>query len=302
MTIYFKIINSIYKMLTTNIFKFKQDLSKNNEIKISLIPENQNINKNDTNIILKVKLTISYALDSFEFSVLVPTRDNEKTKNKEFNMFDILKQIFSDFIKENNNNEYILSFSMDDSTDIIDNNIIKIYNYLCKLNSEFFNDIKDMYYKIPNNNIIYLKLRQKLKRENSLNPLSFEENENAYSYNLSRNINLEEEDDDEKNKKSGIDKEKNQKKKSGRDKEKTIKYAIIKVFKWEKIREKGGNNITLENAAKSINMAKKTLDDYKKQIKIGRDNNFNFNKYYKCKMNVLKDFNEKKLKEKKKNK
>ena len=43
-------------------------------------------------------------------------------------------------------------------------------------------------------------------------------------------------------------------------------------------------------------MAKKTLDDYKKQIKAGRDNNFNFNKYYKCKMNVLKDFNEKKEK------
>ena len=266
------------------ISDFKQDLSNNNEIKISLIPEKQNDIINDNNINLTVKLTITYILESFEYYLQVPK------KNNEFNMFDILEKIFSDFVKKNNYNEYILSFSMDDSTDIIDNNIIKIYNYLCEINSEFFINKKDMYYTIPKNNIIYLKLRQKIKRENSLNPLAFEENENKFSTKLSKSINLDEEED-EKNKKD--------KKKSGRDKEKTIEYAIIKVFTWEKIREKGGNKITLEEAAKSIGMAKKTLDDYKKQIKIGKDNNFNFNKYYKCKMNVLKDFNEKKLEENK---
>ena len=266
------------------ISDFKQDLSNNNEIKISLIPEKQNDIINDNNINLTVKLTITYILESFEYYLQVPK------KNNEFNMFDILEKIFSDFVKKNNYNEYILSFSMDDSTDIIDNNIIKIYNYLCEINSEFFTNKKDMYYTIPKNNIIYLKLRQKIKRENSLNPLAFEENENKFSTKLSKSINLDEEED-EKNKKD--------KKKSGRDKEKTIEYAIIKVFTWEKIREKGGNKITLEEAAKSIGMAKKTLDDYKKQIKIGKDNNFNFNKYYKCKMNVLKDFNEKKLEENK---
>ena len=266
------------------ISNFKQDLSNNNEIKISLIPEKQNDIINDDNINLTVKLTITYILESFEYYLQVPK------KNNEFNMFDILEKIFSDFVKKNNYNEYILSFSMDNSTDIIDNNIIKIYNYLCEINSEFFTNKKDMYYTIPKNNIIYLKLRQKIKRENSLNPLAFEENENKFSTKLSKSINLDEEED-EKNKKD--------KKKSGRDKEKTIEYAIIKVFTWEKIREKGGNKITLEEAAKSIGMAKKTLDDYKKQIKIGKDNNFNFNKYYKCKMNVLKDFNEKKLEENK---
>ena len=266
------------------ISNFKQDLSNNNEIKISLIPEKQNDIINDDNINLTVKLTITYILESFEYYLQVPK------KNNEFNMFDILEKIFSDFVKKNNYNEYILSFSMDDSTDIIYNNIIKIYNYLCEINSEFFKNKKDMYYTIPKNNIIYLKLRQKIKRENSLNPLAFEENENKFSTKLSKSINLDEEED-EKNKKD--------KKKSGRDKEKTIEYAIIKVFTWEKIREKGGNKITLEEAAKSIGMAKKTLDDYNKQIKIGKDNNFNFNKYYKCKMNVLKDFNEKKLEEQK---
>ena len=274
----------IDKMQNNIISNFKQDLSNNNEIKISLIPEKQNDIINDDNINLTVKLTITYILESFEYYLQVPK------KNNEFNMFDILEKIFSDFVKKNNYNEYILSFSMDDSTDIIDNNIIKIYNYLCEINSEFFKNKKDMYYTIPKNNIIYLKLRQKIKRENSLNPLAFEENENKFSTKLSKSINLDEEED-EKNKKD--------KKKSGRDKEKTIEYAIIKVFTWEKIREKGGNKITLEEAAKSIGMAKKTLDDYKKQIKIGKDNNFNFNKYYKCKMNVLKDFNEKKLEEQK---
>ena len=237
------------------ISNFKQDLSNNNEIKISLIPEKQNDIINDDNINLTVKLTITYILESFEYYLQVPK------KNNEFNMFDILEKIFSDFVKKNNYNEYILSFSMDDSTDIIDNNIIKIYNYLCEINSEFFINKKDMYYTIPKNNIIYLKLRQKIKRENSLNPLAFEENENKFSTKLSKSINLDEEED-EKNKKD--------KKKSGRDKEKTIEYAIIKVFTWEKIREKGGNKITLEEAAKSIGMAKKTLDDYKKQIKIGK--------------------------------
>ena len=160
------------------ISDFKQDLSNNNEIKISLIPQKQNDIKNNDNINLTVKLTITYILESFEYYLQVPK------KNNEFNMFDILEKIFSDFVKKNNYNEYILSFSMDDSTDIIDNNIIKIYNYLCEINSEFFKNKKDMYYTIPKNNIIYLKLRQKIKRENSLNPLAFEENENKFSTKL----------------------------------------------------------------------------------------------------------------------
>ena len=55
--------------------------------------------------------------------------------------------------------------------------------------------------------------------------------------------------------------------------------------------KKGCNNITLDDAAKTIGMAKKTLDDYKNQIKKGKDQKFNFNKYYKCKINVLKNYN-----------
>ena len=211
----------------------------------------------------------------------VPTKNNEKTKEKEFNMFDILEQIFSDFIKQNKNTVYILSYSMDSSTDIKDETNIKTYNYFGELNSEFFSNKKYIYYTIPKDNIVYLKLRQKIKRENSFEPSIFEDNDNKFSNKIFQCINLDEEEDEKK------------KKRNGRDKEKTIGYAIIKVAKWEKIREKGGNNITLEDAAKCIGMAKKTLDDYKKQIKEGRENNFNFNKYYKFKMNILKDFNEK---------
>jgi hypothetical protein len=263
-------------------FEIKKNLSKNNVTRISLIPEKQDDNKSNDNISLIVMLGISYHLESFEFSMHVPTKNNEKTKEKEFNMFDILERIFSDFIKQNKNTVYILSYSMDSSTDIKDETNIKTYNYLGELNSEFFSKKKYIYYAIPKDNIVYLKLRQKIKRENSFEPSIFEDNDNKFSNKIFQCINLDEEEDEKK------------KKRNGRDKEKTIAYAIIKVFKWEKIREKGGNNITLEDAAKCIGMAKKTLDDYKKQIKAGKDNNFNFNKYYKFKMNILKDFNEKK--------
>lgn len=267
-------------------FEIKKDLSKNNVIKISLIHEKPNETKSDDNIILTVMLVISYHSESFEFSIQVPTKNEEKTNKKQFNMFDILEPIFTKFIKENNNSNYILSYYMNNSEDIKDEKIIDIkpYTYFGEINSEFFSKKKYSYFKIPKDNIIYLKLRQKLKRENSLRSEVFEENENKYSNKICKYINLDEEEEEAS------------KKRSGRDKEKTIGYALIKVFKWEKIREKGCNKITLEGAAKSIGMAKKTLDDYKKQIKAGRDNNFNFNKYYKCKMNVLKDFNEKKEK------
>ena len=123
----------------------------------------------------------------------------------------------------------------------------------------------------------------KIKKENLLNPSFFDENEEEYSNQIFQDINLDEDEEEEK-------------KGSGRVREKTIGFAIIKVCKWEKIREKSKNKITLDDAAKSIGMAKKTLDDYKNQIKEGKKNNFNFNKYYKCKMNVLKDYNKGKLK------
>ena len=121
-------------------FEIKKDLSKNNVIKISLIPEKPNETKSDDNIILTVMLVISYHSESFEFSIQVPTKNEEKTNKKQFNMFDILEPIFTKFIKENNNSNYILSYYMDNSDDIIDEKIIDIkpYTYFGEINSEFF--------------------------------------------------------------------------------------------------------------------------------------------------------------------
>ena len=270
-------------------FEIKKDLSINNSMKIPLTSEKLKNKKSDI-ITLKVFLTLVYHLESFEFILQASTKLNETTKNLEFNMGDILETIFSSFGPKYFN-DYFLSYYINDLDDSeTDKNNIKTFQYFGEINLETIQASQNWFLKIPKDKTIYLKLWQKIKRDELLDPNYFEENENKFSTKLSKSINLDEEED-EKNKKD--------KKKSGRDKEKTIEYAIIKVFTWEKIREKGGNKITLEEAAKSIGMAKKTLDDYKKQIKIGKDNNFNFNKYYKCKMNVLKDFNEKKLEENK---
>ena len=181
-------------------------------------------------------------------------------------MGDILETIFQNLVQDFLNN-YFLSYYMKGVEDREnDLNTTKVYKYLGEINLEKIKKKENLFFEIPEDKVIYLKLWQKIKKENLLNPSFFDENEEE------------------------------EKKGSGRVREKTIGFAIIKVCKWEKIREKSKNKITLDDAAKSIGMAKKTLDDYKNQIKEGKKNNFNFNKYYKCKMNVLKDYNKGKLK------
>ena len=48
---------------------------------------------------------------------------------------------------------------------------------------------------------------------------------------------------------------------------------------------------TLEAAAKEIGVAKKTLDDYKTQIRLGKNNNFDFDKNRYEKIGILRNFN-----------
>ena len=50
--------------------------------------------------------------------------------------------------------------------------------------------------------------------------------------------------------------------------DRSIKEVLEKVAEWRKIQEENG--ITLEEAAKWIDMPKKTLDDYFYQIKQGQ--------------------------------
>ena len=267
-------------------FEIKKDLSINNSMKITLTSEKLKNKKTDI-ISLKVFLTLTYHLESFEFILQASTKMNETTKNLEFNMGDILETIFSSF-GQNFFNDYFLSYYLDnieDSEKDNNNNNIKTFQHFGEINLETIQNSQNLFFKIPKDNTIYLKLWQKIKRDELLDPNYFEENENEFANQIFQEINLEEEEEEKSNKKG-----------SGRDKEKTIGFAIIKVCKWEKIIQKCENNITLDDAAKCVGMAKKTLDDYKNQIQLGREKKFNFNKYYKCKMNVLKKFNKGKLK------
>ena len=260
-------------------FEIKKDLSINNALKISLCLEE--LKNKTTNVVdLKVILLISYHKESLEFFLRASTKKDEKTKKIEFNMVDVLKTIFENLIKDFNN-EYFLSYYMNNEEEnkMENNNGIKTFNYFGKINQDMIYQNNNIFFILPKDKTIYLKLWQKIKREMLFDPLIFEENEMEYSNPLFNDINLDEEEENKTEKGSG------------RDKEKTIGYAIIKVCKWEKLREKSKNNITLEDAAKKIDMAKKTLDDYKAQIKKGKEKDFNFNKHYKCKMNVLKDHN-----------
>ena len=96
-------------------------------------------------------------------------------------------------------------------------------------------------------NSLMKSMEKQIKKQNKLLSLN------------SQALKLEQEEKNHLTEKSGN--------KGRRQNEKTIGYAVIKVFQWEKIREKSKNNITLDDAAKCIGMAKKTLDDYKNQIK-----------------------------------
>lgn len=272
-----------------SLFRIQKDFIKNS-MKINLNSEKLK-NKNTDVIKLIVFLSLSYHLESFEFLLKASTRKNKETNNLEFNMGDILETIFS-YLGQKYINSYFLSYYMNNSNSNnneetnseISKDNIKTYNYFGEINLKTIKNSENLFFNIPKDNTIYLKLWQKIKNEDLLDPIFFEENEEEYSDKLFQEIDLDEEEEEKKNEKS-----------SGRIKEKTIGYAIIKVCKWEKIREKT-NNITLDEAAKDIGMAKKTLDDYKNQIKLGKEKNFNFNKYYKCKINVLKDFNKGKIK------
>lgn len=85
-------------------------------------------------------------------------------------------------------------------------------------------------------------------------------------------------------------------KNSKRAKERNIGEIIKKVFYWKKIYEgiqdKKGNTVkmTLEEAAKKVDISKKSLDEYHNQIKFGNLFGFDFNKHKDSKVGVLRGF------------
>lgn len=76
---------------------------------------------------------------------------------------------------------------------------------------------------------------------------------------------------------------------------------IEKVLRWRElyagigVREK----VPLEDGARTVNISKKTLDDYLSQIKKGKRYGFNFNEHKNEKIGILREFIRKAEKNKK---
>lgn len=254
-----------------------KDSSINNIYDISLIPQNQ-INNTPDKIDLNVILSFPYQKESFNIKVRTSIIKEENTNELQFSMGDIISQIFSkveDIFKE----EYFLSYYLNEENELENSKKddgTTIFNYLGEINKGN-NFYQNLYLKVPKDNIVFLKMRQKIKIEKLVDPDFFEENEKINSNSI--NMNLNEDKEEEKiNTKRGC-----------RTNEKTIEYAILKVFIYELIR-KINIKISQFDACKMINIPKKTLDIYKKNIIKGKIKGFNFKKYYKSKMHVLNEF------------
>lgn len=254
-----------------------KDSSINNIYDISLIPQSQ-INNTPDKIDLNVILSFPYQKESFNIKVRTSIIKEENTNELQFSMGDIISQIFSkveDIFKE----EYFLSYYLNEENELENSKKddgTTIFNYLGEINKGN-NFYQNLYLKVPKDNIVFLKMRQKIKIEKLVDPDFFEENEKINSNSV--NMNLNEDKEEEKiNTKRGC-----------RTNEKTIEYAILKAFIYELIR-KINIKISQFDACKMINIPKKTLDIYKKNIIKGKIKGFNFKKYYKSKMHVLNEF------------
>lgn len=77
-----------------------------------------------------------------------------------------------------------------------------------------------------------------------------------------------------------------------RIKERYIEDAIVLVLKWRKLTE-GGNQkkVTLKQGADMIGIAKKSLDDYLLQLRLGKSYGFDFFSNRHEKVGVLRSFN-----------
>ena len=84
-------------------------------------------------------------------------------------------------------------------------------------------------------------------------------------------------------------------KKYGRGNERTISEAVILVGKWQKQQRTsdGRKAFSLTISANYMDISKKTLDEYYRQIKMGLKNNFNFIYYKNSPIGVLRQFNSK---------
>jgi len=276
--------------MENNHLKGKKDSSMEYIFDISLNFDIQS-NESPNYIKLTVFLKLAYHKESFKISVTVSTIKEENSSDIKFCLGEVIDKIFGNLGKNFISN-YFLSYYLnnEDETEGKKEKKEIFYQYLGGINIKN-EEYHKLYFKIPKDKTVYLKLTQKIGIDNFCDPLYLEENELESSNPSIYNINLKEEEEEEKNDEN----------KGNRGKEKTIEYAIIKVFLYNTIREKSNCKISQADVAKMIHISKKTLDDYKKKILIGIKYHFNFGLHYKKKMNFLIDFvNEKDPDEKEK--
>lgn len=94
-----------------------------------------------------------------------------------------------------------------------------------------------------------------------------------------------------------------QQKSKTRIKERPIKDAVLLVLKWRQMWAKTQSvKVSLRRGAEIIGVAKKSLDDYLLQLRLGQKYGFNFEKHCNEKIGVLRNYNrvmKKKMKESK---
>ena len=225
---------------------------------------------------LKVILTYSYQKDYFEFNFPIKIFYNKERDKFQFLFNDIIDLIYSYandksiFLNEN----YLISYS---TNNLDDNTFYFISKFPLDENIKYNIDV-------PLDGIIYIKLRKKISKIKSLRYEIFEdENEEE----------IDEAEEKDKNEESFED-NKNKKKDCKRSKEKRIGFIIKKVFEWKGLRKLSKRKMSLQEAAQNVNMSKKTLDEYYNQIKEGKKFGFDFNRYKRDKVNVLRGFVKKK--------
>ena len=225
---------------------------------------------------LKVILTYSYQKDYFEFNFPIKIFYNKERDKFQFLFNDIIDLIYSYandksiFLNEN----YLISYS---TNNLDDNTFYFISKFPLDENIKYNIDV-------PLDGIIYIKLRKKISKIKSLRYEIFEdENEEE----------IDEAEEKDKNQESFED-NKNKKKDCKRSKEKRIGFIVKKVFEWKGLRKLSKRKMSLQEAAQNVNMSKKTLDEYYNQIKEGKKFGFDFNRYKRDKVNVLRAFVKKK--------
>ena len=225
---------------------------------------------------LKVILTYSYQKDYFEFNFPIKIFYNKERDKFQFLFNDIIDLIYSYandksiFLNEN----YLISYS---TNNFDDNTFYFISKFPLDENIKYNIDV-------PLDGIIYIKLRKKISKIKSLRYEIFEDENEEEIY---------EAEEKDKNEES-FEGNKNKKKDCKRSKEKRIGFIVKKVFEWKGLRKLSKRKMSLQEAAQNVNMSKKTLDEYYNQIKEGKKFGFDFNRYKRDKVNVLRGFVKKK--------